>query len=551
MTEKHDAESYLGNINLKAAGVQTEFTKEQIEEYAKCVADPMYFIENFVKIVSLDEGLVQFEPYEYQKKMIHSMHNDRFVIAKLPRQSGKSTIVISYLLHYVLFNSQKNVAILANKLATARELLSRLKLAYEHLPKWLQQGVVEWNKGSIILENGSKILASSTSSSAVRGGSFNMIFLDEFAFVPENVADEFFSSVYPTISAGQETKVLIISTPKGLNMYYKLWKDAEEGNNSYTPIEVHWSEVPGRDDKWKKETIRNTSEAQFRAEFECEFLGSILTLIAPSKIKAMHYRRPLQEREDGLKVYHEPIEGHQYFMGVDVARGQELDYHAVTIVDITESPYKVVAQYKNNQIAPFLLPNLLYAMGTRYNNAYILTEVNDIGQEIVDIMHNEMEYENLLVTTVRGRKGQVMDGGFGNYQVQQGVRMSPKVKRVGCTMLKEMIEQDKLLIEDYDIINELSAFVAKKGSYEAETGHHDDLVMTLVLFAWTSTQPYFKDLTDINIRDKLYREKIEKMEEDLTPFGFMDVGLDIEFIDSEGNRWEVVDDDEGFSNHGI
>ena len=220
--------------------------------------------------------------------------------------------------------------------------------------------------------------------------------------------------------------------------------------------------------------------------------------------------------------------------------------HAVTVVDITESPYKVVAQYKNNQIAPFLLPNLLYAMATRYNNAYILTEVNDIGQEIVDIMHNEMEYENLLVTTVRGRKGQVMDGGFGNYQVQQGVRMSPKVKRVGCTMLKEMIEQDKLLIEDYDIINELSAFVAKKGSYEAETGHHDDLVMTLVLFAWTSTQPYFKDLTDINIREELLKEKIAKMEEDIMPFGFLEDGVEEDsFVDNNGDHWSV-DKNDGF-----
>jgi hypothetical protein len=447
MTKKLDDKAYLGNANIKAAGVESEYTKEQIEEYAKCVSDPMYFIENYIKIVSLDEGLVQFEPYSFQKKILESVHNDRFVICKMPRQSGKSTTVISYLLHYILFNPDKNVAILANKLTTARELLGRLKLAYEHLPKWLQQGVVEWNKGSIILENGSKILASSTSSSAVRGGSFNLLFMDEFAFVPENVADEFFNSVYPTISAGQSTKVLIVSTPKGLNMFYKLWKDAEDGQNSYTPIEVHWSDVPGRDANWKKQTIRNTSPQQFRQEFECDFLGSVNTLIAPSKLKSLHYTRPKQEREDGLKVYYEPEPEHLYFMGVDVSRGQDLDYHAVTIVDVTSAPYKVVAQYKNNQLSPYLLPNLIYAMGKRYNDAYILTEVNDLGQEIVDILHNEFEYENLLVTSVRGRKGQVMDGGFGNYQTQQGVRMSPKVKKVGCTMLKEMIEQDRLVIE--------------------------------------------------------------------------------------------------------
>ena len=541
MTKKLDDKAYLGNANIKAAGVESEYTKEQIEEYAKCVSDPMYFIENYIKIVSLDEGLVQFEPYSFQKKILESVHNDRFVICKMPRQSGKSTTVISYLLHYILFNPDKNVAILANKLTTARELLGRLKLAYEHLPKWLQQGVVEWNKGSIILENGSKILASSTSSSAVRGGSFNLLFMDEFAFVPENVADEFFNSVYPTISAGQSTKVLIVSTPKGLNMFYKLWKDAEDGQNSYTPIEVHWSDVPGRDENWKKQTIRNTSPQQFRQEFECDFLGSVNTLIAPSKLKSLHYTRPMQEREDGLKVYYEPEPDHIYFMGVDVSRGKDLDYHAITIVDVTAAPYKVVAQYKNNELSPYLLPNLIYAMGKRYNDAYILTEVNDLGQEIVDIMHNEMEYENLLVTSVRGRKGQVMDGGFGSFQTQQGVRMSPKVKKVGCTMLKEMIEQDKLIIEDFEIIQELSSFISKKGSFEAEVGHHDDLVITLVLFAWASTQNYFKDMTDLNIRDQLYKEKIEKLEDDLMPFGFIDAGPNDTEVDSEGNVWKNID----------
>ena len=541
MTKKLDEKAYLGNANIKAAGVESEYTKEQIEEYAKCVSDPMYFIENYIKIVSLDEGLVQFEPYSFQKNILESVHNDRFVICKMPRQSGKSTTVISYLLHYVLFNHDKNVAILANKLTTARELLGRLKLAYEHLPKWLQQGVVEWNKGSIVLENGSKILASSKSSSAVRGGSFNLLFMDEFAFVPENVADEFFNSVYPTISAGQSTKVLIVSTPKGLNMFYKLWKDAEDGQNSYTPIEVHWSDVPGRDENWKKQTIRNTSPQQFRQEFECDFLGSVNTLIAPSKLKSLHYTRPMQEREDGLKVYYEPEPDHIYFMGVDVSRGKDLDYHAITIVDVTAAPYKVVAQYKNNELSPYLLPNLIYAMGKRYNDAYILTEVNDLGQEIVDIMHNEMEYENLLVTSVRGRKGQVMDGGFGSFQTQQGVSMSPKVKKVGCTMLKEMIEQDKLIIEDFEIIQELSSFISKKGSFEAEVGHHDDLVITLVLFAWASTQNYFKDMTDLNIRDQLYKEKIEKLEDDLMPFGFIDAGPNDTEVDSEGNVWKNID----------
>ena len=247
MTDKKGG--YLGNPNLKPAGVGIEFTKEQVQEYLKCSQDPIYFIKKYVKIVSLDEGLVPFELYPYQEDIVNTVHNNRFSIAKLPRQSGKSTTMVSYILHYILFNQSMNVAILANKQATAREILSRLKLAYEYLPLWLQQGIVEWNKGSIELENGSRIIASSTSASAVRGGSFNMIFLDEFAHVPQNIAEEFFSSVYPTITSGQSTKVLMVSTPNGLNLFYHYWRGAtkkpgEHGKNEYIPIEVHWSQVP-------------------------------------------------------------------------------------------------------------------------------------------------------------------------------------------------------------------------------------------------------------------------------------------------------------------
>ena len=535
--------TYLGNINLKPAGVNIEFTEEQVQEYLKCQQDPLYFIKNYIKIISLDDGLVPFKTWAYQDNMINTIHNNRFTIAKLPRQSGKSTTVIAYLLHYVLFNSEVNVAILANKQATARELLYRLKLAYENLPKWLQQGIIEWNKGNISLENNSKVLASSTSSSAVRGGSFNMIFLDEFAYVPENVADEFFSSVYPTISSGKETKVLIISTPKGLNMYYKLWRDAEEGNNSYVPIEVHWSEVPGRDDNWKKETIANTSASQFRAEFECEFIGSQNTLIDPSKLKCLAYRKPCAERDDGFVQYYPPEEGRTYFMAVDVSRGRELDYHAVTVLDITEMPYKICAIYRNNELAPMLLPNVINAIGNIYNKAWCLVEINDIGGQVADILYNELEYENLMITSVRGRKGQTMDGGFGSFQSQLGVRTSPAVKKLGCALLKDMIEGDKMLIEDYNMIQELTAFVAKKNSYEAETGHHDDLVMTLVLFAWTTSQNYFKELTDLDIRTKLYQDKIRQIEEDLAPFGFIDDGSsDDTFVDNQGTRWSVDND---------
>lgn len=532
--------TYLGNANLKSAGVPVQFTEEQVQEYLKCSQNPLYFIKNYVKIISLDEGLVPFKTWQYQENMINTIHNNRFVIAKLPRQSGKSTTVVSYLLHFILFNPDVSVAILANKQATAKDLLGRLKLAYEHLPKWLQQGIVEWNKGNITLENNSKVLASSTSSSAVRGGSFNMIFLDEFAYVPENVADDFFSSVYPTISSGKETKVLIISTPRGLNMYYKLWRDAEEGNNSYVPIEVHWSEVPGRDDKWKKETIANTSTAQFRAEFECEFIGSQNTLIDPTKLKCLAYRKPIKERDDGLKMYYDPQPNHTYFMAVDVSRGKEIDYHAITVIDITEMPYKVCATFKNNQLSPMLLPTIVNGLGNIYNKAWCLVEINDIGGQVADLLYHELEYQNLMVSTIRGRKGQTLDGGFGNFQTQLGIRTTSAVKKLGCAVLKDFIESDKLLIEDYNCIEELVAFVVKRNTYEAESGHHDDLVMTLVLFAWATTFDYFKDLTDLDIRSKLYQEQMKQIEEELAPFGFIDDGTpETTFVDNEGTRWSV------------
>ena len=349
---------YLGNPNLKKAFVSQEFTKENILEFQKCMNDPQYFIEKYIKIVSLDKGLIPFDMYPFQKEMVGTFHNNRFSICKLPRQSGKTTTIISYILHYVLFNESVNVAILANKAATARDILSRLQLAYENLPKWLQQGIMSWNKGSLELENGSRIVASSTSSSAVRGGSYNLIFLDEFAFVPTNIAEEFFSSVYPTISSGKTTKVIIVSTPNGMNLFYKLWTDAETKKNTYVPIEVHWSEVPGRDEKWKKETISNTSETQFAKEFECEFLGSINTLIHPSKIKVIPSKKTLTSNA-GLDIYEKPDKESTYVLVADVARGIQGDSSAFIVIDVSKIPYRLVGKYKNNEIKPLLFPNII------------------------------------------------------------------------------------------------------------------------------------------------------------------------------------------------
>ncbi|UNH61302.1 terminase large subunit [Synechococcus phage S-SZBM1] len=530
---------YLGNPNLKKANVAQSFTPEQVEEFVKCSKDPVYFIKKYIKIVSLDKGLIPFEMYDFQVEMTEKFHNNRFNIAKLPRQSGKSTIVTSYLLWYVIFNDNVNVAILANKAATAREMLQRLQLSYENLPKWLQQGINQWNRGSLELENGSKIMAASTSASAVRGMSFNVIFLDEFAFIPNHIADQFFSSVYPTISSGKSTKVIIISTPHGMNMFYKLWHDAERGKNEYITTEVHWSEVPGRDDKWKEQTIANTSEEQFRVEFECEFLGSVDTLISASKLRTMVYDEPIKKNK-GLDIYEDPIPEHQYVITVDVARGVTKDYSAFTIIDTTTIPYKLIGKYRNNQIKPLLFPNIIHQVACAYNHAYILCEVNDIGGQVADILQFDLEYDNLLMCAMRGRAGQVIGQGFSGTKTQLGVKMSTTVKKTGCSNLKALIEDDKLLLSDYDIISELTTFIQRGQAWEAEDGCNDDLAMCLVIFAWLATSDYFKELHDNDVRQRMYLEQKEMIEADMAPFGFVDDGLNDEsFVDNDGQVWHT------------
>ena len=534
-------EVYLGNPNLKKANVAQNFTKKQVAEFLKCAGDPVYFIQKYVRIVSLDEGVIPFKMYDFQEKMVSKFHDYRFNIAKLPRQSGKSTIVTSYLLWYVLFNANVNVAILANKAATAREMLQRLQLSYENLPKWLQQGILGWNKGSLELENGSKILAASTSASAVRGMSFNIIFLDEFAFVPNHIAEQFFSSVYPTVSSGKKTKVIIISTPHGMNMFYKLWHDAELKKNEYVTTDVHWSQVPGRDDAWKEQTIANTSEAQFKVEFECEFLGSVDTLISASKLRVMPYEDPLRQNR-GLAVYEDVKEDHNYILTVDVSRGIGGDASAFVVLDTTEIPYRLVARYKNNEIKPIIFPNIIVDVAKNYNNAYILCEVNDIGGQVADIIQFDLEYENLLMAAMRGRAGQQLGQGFSGKKTQLGVKMSTATKQVGCSNLKALIEEDKLHISDYDTIAELTTFIQKGNSFQAEDGCHDDLAMCLVMFAWMAMQEYFKEMHDNDVRARIYADQRDMIEQDMAPFGFINDGQEEEsFVDAQGERWEIAE----------
>ena len=531
---------YLGNPNLKKANTKIEFTQENIVEFLKCKEDPVYFANNYMKIVSLDEGLVQFKPYDFQEKLINNFHDNRFNICKMPRQTGKSTTSVAYLLHYCVFNDSVNIGILANKAATARDLLGRLQIAYENLPKWMQQGIISWNKGSLELENGSKILAASTSASAVRGMSFNILFLDEFAFVPNHIADAFFSSVYPTITSGKTTKVIMVSTPHGMNHFYRYWHDAERGKNEYVPTDVHWSQVPGRDSEWKRQTIANTSEQQFKIEFECEFLGSVNTLISPAKLKNLVYDEPLK-RNAGLDIYENPKKEHNYVISVDVARGLGNDYSAFIVFDTTEFPYKVVAKYRNNEIKPMLFPNIILDVAKGYNNAYLLIEVNDIGDQVASILQYDLEYENLLMASMRGRNGQIVGQGFSGKKTQLGVRMTAAVKKLGCSNLKTLLEDDKLLTSDYDIISELTTFAQKHNSFEAEEGCNDDLAMCLVIFAWLVAQDYFKEMTDNDVRKRIYEEQKNQIEQDMAPFGFISDGFEDmdSFVDGDGDRWHT------------
>ena len=528
---------YLGNPNLKKANTPIEFSQENIIEFMRCKQDPVYFAKKYIKIVSLDEGLTNFNLYPFQEKLVNNFHNNRFNICKMPRQTGKSTTVVTYLLHYAVFNDNVNIGILANKAKIAIDLLGRLQTAYENLPRWMQQGIIAWNKGSLELENGSKILAASTSASAVRGMSFNILFLDEFAFVPNHVAEDFFASVYPTISSGTQTKVIIVSTPRGMNHFYRMWHDAERGKNEYIPTDVHWSEVPGRDEEWKMQTIANTSEQQFKVEFECEFLGSVNTLINPAILRNMVYENPMT-KSAGLDIYEEPIKDHNYIITVDVARGLGNDYSAFIVFDVTQFPYKVVAKYRNNEVKPMLFPNVIFDVAKGYNNAYLLVEVNDIGDQVASILQFDLEYENLLMASMRGRAGQVVGQGFSGKKTQLGVRTTSAVKKLGCSNLKTMIEDNKLITCDYEIISELTTFAQKHNSFEAEEGCNDDLAMCLVIFAWLVAQEYFKEMTDNDIRKRIYEEQKNQIEQDMAPFGFIANGLeDDSFVDNNGDTW--------------
>ncbi len=540
MAEKRLSKGYNNNPNLPKEDYKHAFSQQELDEFIKCADDPVYFATKYMKIINVDHGLMPFRMWDFQKDMLNTFHENRFSICKLPRQVGKTTTSVAFLLHYILFNENVNVAILANKAATAREIMGRLQLAFEYLPRFLQQGVKEWNKGSIELANGSRALADSTSGSSVRGRSFNVVFLDEFAFVPNNIAEAFFMSTYPTISSGQTTKVIIVSTPNGLNQFYRMWTESVEHRSDYVPVEIHWSMVPGRDEAWKEQTIRNTSEDQFRQEFECEFIGSTNTLIHPAKLRSLVWLNPV--RHDGfMDIYKEPEAGRTYTMTVDVAEGQGLDYSTFSIFDVTEIPYRQVAKYKNNKITPLLFPTIILQAAKMYNEAFVLVEINSIGLQVADILHFELAYDNLIKIQAKGKQGQQSTPGF-TKKIAYGLKTSVQTKNIGCANLKTLIESDKLIINDKDTISELMTFSSDKKSFKAEEGNTDDLAMTLVHFGWLTAQRYFKENIKNDIRQTLQEEQLNLLDQDIMPFGAIsgyqgnDTSMDYE-LDENGNVW--------------
>lgn len=527
---------YLGNPNLPNYQYKHSFTQWEYDEYQKCMMDPVYFAENYIKIVNVDKGLITFPIWDFQKNMIETFHKNRFTICKVARQSGKTTTVVAYLLHYLIFNPMVRIAILANKGSTAREILSRLELAFEYLPKFLQCGVEEWNKGSVKFNNGSLAVADSTTGSSVRGKSFNIIFLDEFAHIPNHLAVEFFESTYPTISSGQTTKVIIVSTPKGLNYFHTMWEKAIKKQSLYIPIDVHWSQVPGRDEKWKQETISNTSEQQFRQEFGTEFIGSTNTLISADKLQIMIGKDPVYQ-EDFVQIYEMPQANKVYCLVADVSEGLGKDYSTFSVFDITQIPYKQVMTYQNNEISPMMFPTIIYATAKKYNEAFVLIEINNIGLQVSDILHHDLEYENLIKIKNSGRNGQEVSDGFAG-GIQNGLKTSKQSKRIGCTNLKTLIEADKLLVYDEHTILELKTFSENKNTWAAEDGNHDDLVMTLVNFSWLVSQKTFKTKIDSDIRKVIQEEQFNLQDTDIVPFGIIDDGRDEKYLQDEaGDLW--------------
>ena len=540
---------YNGNSSLKRIGIDFSYSEDQVLELAKCAEDPIYFIDNYCYIVTLDHGIQPFKLYDCQKRKIKLIHDNRKVILMEGRQQGKTTSAAAYILWYTLFQESKTVAVLANKASTAREIMARYQLMFEHLPDWMQQGIKTWNKGDIELENGSIVFTAATTAAGIRGKSVNLLYIDEAAIIPNTVADAFFTAVYPVISAGQTTKILITSTPLGYNHFWKFWNDAVNKNNDFVPMFIPYSEIPGRDEKWALEQKRQLGDLKYNQEVLCKFLGSSLTLINSDTIEYMS-TCPTVYSKDGLDLYEFPVKAvrdedteeliskpHSYVIVADTAKGVGGDYSAFVIIDVASVPYKLVGKFRDNKIAPMLYPSVIYKVARDFNMAYVLIEVNS-SEQVAHIMHNELEYENIIFVNRDTKTGQTVTGGFGGGKTQLGVQTDKRVKRIGCFTFKSLVEEKKLLITDGDTISEISTFIQVKDSYAADEGYHDDLVMPLVLFSWLTTNPYFKELNDVNIREAMYQSRIKQIEEDVVPFGFVFNGTEEEYSVEDGEMWK-------------
>lgn len=536
-TIKNSEFGYNGNTNVKRDGVEQSFTKDELQEYIRCMNDPAYFARTYVKVINLDKGLVPFDLYPYQGKMFEHFNENRFSIVLACRQSGKSISSVVYILWYAIFKPEQTIAVLANKGSTAQEMISRITLALENLPFFLQPGCKSLNKKSIEFSNNSRIVSSATSGSSIRGMSVNLLFLDEFAFV-ENDA-RFYTSTYPVVTSGKTTRVIITSTANGIgNVFHKIWEGAVQGTNQYKPFRVDWWDVPGRDEAWKAQTIANTSELQFDQEFGNNFHGTGNTLINANTLLKLKAKQPLYAM-NGANVYETPIKAskneetgetnpdHVYMMFVDVSKGRGQDYSTFNIIDITERPFKQVATFRDNMISPLLYPDILKKYARLYNNAIVVIENNDQGVVVCNGLYYDLEYENTYVSST------VKSDGI-------GVFMDKRVKKIGCSNIKDLVEQNKIIINDAETIVEMSTFVAKGQSYEASANSHDDLMMNLVLFGWFATTPMFVEMLDSNMRSFIYAQQAKQIEDEVLPFGVIDDGREeTTLVDEDGQLWNI------------
>ena len=511
MSLQNKNENYLGNPNIKKDGIVSNFNEEQVLEYARCMKDPIHFVEKYAKIISLDKGLVPFKLYPYQKKMFRHFEENRFNVILACRQSGKSISACGYLLWFALFQPEKSIAVLANKGATAREMLARITIMLENIPFFLQPGVKALNKSNIDFSNNSRIIAAATTGSSIRGLSINLLYLDEFAFVER--AAEFYTSTYPVISSGGDTKIIVTSTANGIgNTFHKIWEGSIQGVNEYNNFRVDWNDVPGRDEKWKEETINNTSQVQFDQEFGNTFFGTGNTLVNAQTLLDLRAKPPIKYMEGGdCLIYKEPVKNHEYILVADVSKGRGQDYSSFSLIDINVRPFEQVVVYRNNTISPLLFPNIIYKYANVYNKAYCIVESNDQGSVVCNGLYYELEYENVHVESAVKANA-------------VGIDINRKSKRLGCSALKDLLENNKLKIVDEQTILEISTFEARGQTYQASVGNHDDLVMNLVLFGYFVSSTYFSNLTDINIKDMIFKQKLKEIEEDIVPFGFIDDG---------------------------